>query len=90
MLKRTTFALMLAAALTAAAPSAPLATDLASGELAWGHFLSTARSIGFGDAGMAVFGISSTVVCTLVPVGLALGGAGGVVFGLACGIAGVG
>ena len=90
MLKRTTFALMLAAVLAAAAPSAPMATDLASGELAWGHFLSTSRSIGFGDAGMAVFGISSTVVCTLVPVGLALGGVGGVVFSLACGVAGVG
>ena len=77
MSKRTALVLTLAAALVAApptAPLAPLAGDTGSSP-AWGHYMnSTAMSI------------VSTFTCSLVPVGLGIGGAGGVIFGIACGV----
>lgn len=78
MLKRTALVLTLAAALVAAAPTAPaspVAADNGPGHPAWGRYMnSTAMSI------------VSTFACGLTPVALGLTGGGGVVFGLACGI----
>ena len=80
MLKRTALVLTLAAALVAAAPTAPAspaAGDSGPGHPAWGYFMmgnSTAMSI------------VSTVACSLTPYAMAMGGAGGLVFGVACGL----
>ncbi len=80
MLKRTALVLTLAAALAAAAPTAPAspaAGDSGSGHPAWGYFM-------MGDS-MAM-SIVSTFACGLTPYALAMGGAGGAVFGVACGL----
>lgn len=80
MLKRTALVLTLAAALVAAAPTAPAspaAADSGPGHPAWGYYM-TGKSL--------VMGVASTLACGLTPYALALGGAGGVVFGLACGL----
>lgn len=78
MLKRTALVLTLAAALVAAAPTAPaspVAADNGPGHPAWGRYMnSTAMSI------------VSTFTCSLAPVALGISGAGGVVFGIACGV----
>ena len=74
--------LTLAAALLAAAPTAPVnpvAADNGSGHPAWGHFMGSSRD-------STLMSVASTFGCTLVPVGLARGGAGAVVFGLSCGL----
>ena len=80
MLKRTALVLTLAAALVAAAPTAPASpgvVDSGSGQPAWGHFM-------MGDSkAMAIVG---TFACSLTPYALAMGGAGGAVFGVACGL----
>ena len=78
MLKRTALVLTLAAALVAAAPTAP-ASPVAgdSGHPAWGYYL-------MGDS--KAMSIVSTVACSVTPYALAMGGAGGMVFGLACGL----
>ena len=79
MLKRTALVLTLAAALVAAAPTAPAspaAADTGSGP-AWGHYMmgnSTAHSI------------VTTMACGLTGLGLALAGVGAFVFGAACGL----
>ena len=80
MLKRTALVLTLAAALVAAAPTAPAspaAGDTGSGHPAWGYFM-----MGNSNA----MAIVSTVACAVTPYALAMGGAGGMVFGLACGL----
>lgn len=80
MLKRTALVLTLAAALVAAAPTAPAspaAGDSGPGHPAWGHFM-------MGDS--KAMSVVSTFACSLVPLGLGLGGAGGAVFGIACGL----
>ncbi len=80
MLKRTALVLTLAAALVAAAPTAPAsppAGDSGAGHPAWGHFM-TGKSI--------LMGVASTFACGLTPYALAMSGAGGLVFGLACGL----
>ena len=82
MLKRTALVLTLAAALVAAAPTAPLApaaADSGPGQPAWGHYLY---------AHSTWMSFVSTATCGLVPAALAMGGAGGIVFGLACGFTG--
>ena len=79
MLKRTALVLTLAAALVAAAPTAPAsppAGDSGSGHPAWSHYMMDSK----------LMSIVSTFTCSLVPVGLGLSGAGGVVFGIACGL----
>ncbi len=61
--------LTLAAALLAAAPTAPVnpvAADNGSGHPAWGHFMGSSRD-------STLMSVASTFVCTLVPVGLAMG-----------------
>ncbi len=89
MLKRTALVLTLAAALLAAAPTAPLApaaptaplapaaADNAPGHPAWGHYL-------YGKS--TYMGMAGTFACSVTPYALALGGAAGMVFGLACGL----
>ena len=80
MLKRTALVLTLAAALLAAAPTAPLApaaADNAPGHPAWGHYM-------YGKS--TLMGVAGTFACALTPYALALGGAGGMVFGVACGL----
>ena len=80
MLKRTALVLTLAAALLAAAPTAPLApaaADNAPGHPAWGHYL-------YGKS--PYMGMAGTFACSVTPYALALGGAAGMVFGLACGL----
>lgn len=97
MLKRTTFALMLAAMLAAAAPSgvpaasaAPPApgveTGIGSGGLAWSAYFNRSSRPFLQDS---YFDGISVAVCTLVPVFLAMGPAGAVVYGLSCGFTGV-
>ncbi len=75
MLKRTALVLTLAAALVAAAPTAPAAVDNGTGGPAWGRFMDS-----------YAMSIVSTFACGLTPLALGMSGAGGVVFGLACGI----
>lgn len=97
MLKRTTFALMLAAALAAAAPSgvpaaaaAPPApgvdTEIGSGGLAWSEYFTRSGRPFFDNP---YFDGINLMVCTLVPVFLAMGPAGAVVYGMSCGLAGI-
>lgn len=98
MLKRTTFALMLAAALAAAAPSgvpaavaaAPPApgveTEIGSGGLAWSEYFTRSGRPFFNNA---YFDGINLMVCTLVPVFLAMGPAGAVVYGMSCGLTGI-
>lgn len=79
MLKRTALVLTLAAALVAAAPTAPAsppAGDGGSGQPAWGYFM-------YGKS--TVMSVASTIACGLTPLGLGLGGVPGAVFGVACG-----
>ncbi len=59
------------------APAAPVAGDSGAGHPAWGHFV-------MGDS--KAMSVVSTLTCSLVPLGLGLGGAGGAVFGVACGL----
>ena len=79
MLKRTALVLTLAAALLAAAPTAPLApaADNGPGHPAWGHYM-------YGKS--TYMGMAGTFACSVTPYALALGGAAGMVFGLACGL----
>ena len=80
MLKRTALVLTLAAALVAAAPTAPaspVAGDNGSGHPAWSYYMT-------GDS--YAMAIASTFACSMTPYALALTGAGGVVFGIACGL----
>ena len=93
--KRTAFALALAAALLAVAPTAPAAalstpvvsaTPAMSHGPAWGYFYaSNAFTYHRYDAGdTALFGMAAATVCTVAPVFLASGPAGAVVWGLSC------
>ena len=77
MLKRTALVLTLAAALVAAAPTSPPAGDSGAGQPAWGHFM-------YGKS--TLMGVASTIACGVTPYALAMSGAGGLVFGLACGL----
>lgn len=80
MLKRTALVLTLAAALVAAAPTAPAsppAGHSGSGP-AWGHYIMMGNS--------TAMSIVTTFACGLTPYALAVGGAGGLVFGVACGL----
>ncbi len=99
LLKRIAVALALAAALLSVAPAAPassaapavpvtpVATDRAPVQLAWGHFLSSDR-IGryyrYDEPESTFFSVASAFTCMLVPVALATGPAGAIVFGLSC------
>lgn len=96
MLKRIAVVFTLVAALAAAAPAAPAApagvtptapgigAEIGSGDLAWGaYFRQTGRP--FNDNAWSV---SSTLVCVLTPIAIGIGGVGGVVFALACGLSG--
>ena len=75
MLKRTALVLTLAAALVAVAPTAPAAADNGAGGPAWGRMMDS-----------YAMSIVSTMACGLAPLALGISGAGGVVFGIACGI----
>ena len=89
--KRVAVAMAFAAALLMVAPMVPASTDLASGDPAWGHFLSS-KTLKYNryDAGdSAIYGYTSTLVCTMAPLALAMGPAGAVVFGLSCGFVSV-
>jgi len=96
MLKRIAVVFTLVAALAAAAPAAPAApagvtpaapgigAEIGSDDLAWGaYFRRSGRPLNAES-----WDISTTLVCVLTPVALGIGGAGGVVFALACGFAG--
>lgn len=87
LLKRIAVTLALAVALLAVAPAAPALSDLTSGDPAWGHFLSSDKNGPFHryeEPESTFFNIASAFTCTLVPVALATGPAGAVVFGLSC------
>ena len=99
LLKRIAVALALAAALLAVAPAAPassaapavpvtpVAADRAPVQLAWGHFLSSDK-VGpyhrYEEPESTLFSVASALTCTLVPIALATGPAGAVIFGLSC------
>lgn len=101
LLKRITVALALAAALLAVAPAAPavpaapgvsvtpVASERAPVQLAWGHFLASEK-VGpyhrYEEPESTIFEVVSVFTCTLVPVALATGPAGAVIFGLSCGL----
>ena len=63
------------------------ATHAAGGRLAWDHYLVGGREGSYRqhDWGETAFQWTSIVVCSAVPVGLAMGGAPGAVFGISCG-----
>ncbi len=99
--KRTAFALALAAALLAVAPTAPAAspstpgvsaTPAMSSGPAWGYFYASNsfQYYRYDNSDVALFGISTATVCTVAPVFLASGPAGAVVWGLSCAYAAVG
>ena len=78
MLKRTALVLTLAAALVAAAPTAPaspVAADIGSGHPAWSHFMDS-----------NAMAIVSIFTCSLTPLALGMTGPGGAVFGIGCGL----
>lgn len=97
MLKRIAVVFTLVAALAAAAPAAPAApagvtpaapgigAEIGSDDLAWGAYFRHAGRAFRDDA----WNVTSTLVCVLTPVAIGIGGVGGVVFALACGLSGV-
>lgn len=87
LLRRIAVALALAAAVLAVAPVAPAVSDFTSGDPAWGHFLSSDRNSAFhryDEPESTIFNIVSAFTCTLVPISLAAGPGGAIVFGLSC------
>ena len=67
----------------------PVASDRAPVQLAWGHFLASEK-VGpyhrYEEPESTIFEVVSVFTCTLVPVALATGPAGAVIFGLSCGL----
>ena len=87
LIKRTAVALALAAAFLAVVPMAPAVSDLASGDPAWGHFLSSDKILpyhNYEEPESTFFEVVSAITCTLVPLSFAAGPGGAIIFGLSC------